>query len=159
MSSIGPVQCPIVVGRDDLLELADRRIRDVAARHGHSLLLAGEAGVGKTRVLRAILRKAEAAGFRVARSDLAPQDRLLPLAAILDLARTMQGEEAFGSLGDELLAIQRDELRIKETFLPRFRTAVPEVKVARFLQIENKLDAVVRYELADAIPLIRGESK
>jgi hypothetical protein len=31
---------------------------------------------------------------------------------------------------------------------------LPEVKVARFLQIENKLDAVVKIGLADAIPLV-----
>jgi DNA-binding CsgD family transcriptional regulator/tetratricopeptide (TPR) repeat protein len=109
MSSIGPRLSPIIVGRDDLFELADRRISDARAGHGQSLLLAGEAGIGKTRVLHAILRKAAAAGFRVAKSDLAPQDRLLPLAAILDLARTMRGDEVFGSLGDELLAIQRDQ--------------------------------------------------
>ena len=56
------------------------------AGSGHLLLLAGEAGIGKTRMLYAVLRKAEAAGYRLAKGDLAPHDRLVPLASILDLA-------------------------------------------------------------------------
>ena len=46
--------CPILVGRDDLLDLTDRRIREVATGQGRLLLLAGEAGVGKSRLLGAV---------------------------------------------------------------------------------------------------------
>ena len=56
---------------------------------------------------------------------------------------------------DEMLSIQRAELKVKESYLPRFRKVLPEVKVARFLQIENKLDALIRLDLAAEIPLIR----
>ena len=107
MSTVGPLLSPLLVGRDSLLDLADRRIDDAAAGHGHLLLLAGEAGIGKTRLLRAILGKAEAAGFRIAKGDLAPLDAQLPLASVLDLARTMNDLGGFGDLGDELLTIQR----------------------------------------------------
>jgi hypothetical protein len=31
---------------------------------------------------------------------------------------------------------------------------MPAEKVARYLQIENKIRAVIKYELADAIPLV-----
>ena len=106
MSTIGPLLSPLLVGRDDLLNLADRRIAEAAAGHGHLLLLAGEAGVGKTRLLRAILAKAEAAGFRLAKGDLAPQDRQVPLASVLDLARAMNDLGGFDGLGDALLTIQ-----------------------------------------------------
>ena len=74
MSTVGPLLSPLLVGRDDLLQLAQRRIAEAAAGRGHLLLLAGEAGVGKTRLLRSILRMADAAGFRSAKGDLAPQD-------------------------------------------------------------------------------------
>ena len=84
-----------------------KRIAEAAAGRGHLLLLAGEAGIGKTRVLRAILQKAEAAGFRIAKGDLAPQDAQVPLASVLDLARTMNDLGGFGELGDALLTIQR----------------------------------------------------
>jgi DNA-binding CsgD family transcriptional regulator len=100
-----PALSPLLVGRDDLLVLADRRIGEAAARHGSLLLLAGEPGIGKTRVVGAVIQKARAAGFRVAKGDLSPQDSLVPLASILDLARTMRAE-AFGDLGPDLLGVR-----------------------------------------------------
>ena len=106
MSIVGPLLSPLLVGRDELLNLADRRIAEAAAGEGHLLLLAGEAGVGKTRLLRAILNEADAAGFRIAKGDLAPQDRQVPLASVLDLARTMNDMGGFGELGDALLTVQ-----------------------------------------------------
>ena len=106
MSQVRPLLSPILVGRDDLLELAERRLAEAAAGHGQLLMLAGEAGIGKTRMLDAILRKAAAAGFRIAKGNLAPQDRQVPLASVLDLARTMRHMPAFGPLGADLLAMR-----------------------------------------------------
>ncbi|HKF85412.1 MAG TPA: AAA family ATPase [Candidatus Limnocylindrales bacterium] len=109
MRDLRSVQSPLLVGRDELLQLAERRIQEVAAGRGHLLLVAGEAGVGKTRLLGAIRRRAVADGFRDSAGDLAPYDRQVPLASILDLARTMTQVDAFGSLGRELLVLQRGQ--------------------------------------------------
>lgn len=109
MNHVGSVQCPIIIGRDDLLELADRRLGEAAARHGQLLLLAGEAGVGKTRLLAAIRQKARAAGFVTVDGSLAPQDRELPLSLILDLARTVRQKPGFERLGEDLLGLRVDE--------------------------------------------------
>ena len=106
MSRVGPLLSPLLVGRDDLLNLADRRIAESAAGRGQLLLLAGQAGVGKSRLFRVLMRKAEAAGFRIAKGDLAPHDRLVPLSSILDMARAMREMPGWGSLGDELLEMQ-----------------------------------------------------
>ena len=75
MTSVRPVLSPLLVGRDELLVLAERRIAEAADNRGHLLLLAGEAGIGKSRMIDAMLRKAEAAGFRISRGDLGPHDR------------------------------------------------------------------------------------
>jgi DNA-binding CsgD family transcriptional regulator len=109
MSHVGSVQSPIIIGRDDLLDLADRRLAEAAASHGQLLLLAGEAGVGKTRLLDAIRRKARAAGFVTVNGSLAPQDRDVPLALLMEFARTLRAKPTFGSLGDELLGMHIDE--------------------------------------------------
>jgi DNA-binding CsgD family transcriptional regulator len=106
MSHVGPLLSPILVGRDELLQLAERRIAEATAGRGHLLMLAGEAGIGKTRIVKTVLRKAGSSGFRIAKGDLAPHDRQVPLASVLDLARTMLDDPAFGSLGRELLALQ-----------------------------------------------------
>ena len=99
------VRCPLLVGRDDLLVLADRRLDDVVAGRRQFLLLAGEAGIGKTRLLAAIRRKAEARGLAAVDGAVAPQDRDVPAASILDLARSMTRLAPFAALGRELLVL------------------------------------------------------
>jgi DNA-binding CsgD family transcriptional regulator len=106
MSRIGSPVCPIIVGRDELLAGAERWIGDALRGEGRTLLLAGQAGIGKTRLAKAIYRKAEAAGLRVEGGAVAPQDRNVPLASILDFARTIRDDPAWGSLGRDLLAIE-----------------------------------------------------
>ncbi|MDO8485352.1 MAG: AAA family ATPase, partial [Candidatus Limnocylindrales bacterium] len=103
MSRVTPLLCPLLVGRDDLLDLADRRLADALEGRGHFLLLAGEAGIGKTRFLGAVERKASARGFGIAEGAVAPQDRTVPAALILDLARTMLRIPAYVQLGHDLL--------------------------------------------------------
>ena len=103
-AGITAVQCPILVGRDDILDLADKALADAAAGRGLTLLFAGEAGIGKTRLVQSIVRRARASGFRASGGDLAPQDADVPLAALRDLFRTMWQEPTLKDLGDELLA-------------------------------------------------------
>jgi DNA-binding CsgD family transcriptional regulator/tetratricopeptide (TPR) repeat protein len=105
MSRVGSVLCPILVGRDDLLELADRRIAEVAQGRGHALFISGPAGLGKTRLIRAIGRKAEAAGFRHDGGSVSPQDHQVPLASIRDFASGIRDNKAFGSLSEDLLGV------------------------------------------------------
>ena len=45
--------------------------------------------------------------------------------------------------------------RLKAQYLPRFKQVLPPRKVARFYQIENKLDIAILAEMAQAIPLAR----
>jgi DNA-binding CsgD family transcriptional regulator len=99
------VRCPLLIGRDDLLDLADRRLDDVAAGRGQFLLIAGGAGIGKTRLLGAITRNAEARGFATVSGAVSPQDRDVPAASILDMARSMTRVPAFADLGRELLEL------------------------------------------------------
>jgi DNA-binding CsgD family transcriptional regulator len=97
------LESPLLVGRDDLLTLAEQRIQDARSGRGGLLMLAGEAGIGKTRLRKSIMRQSVLAGFRVAGGDLAPQDNLVPLAAIHEMARSLPRE--FGDLGPRLLAL------------------------------------------------------
>jgi DNA-binding CsgD family transcriptional regulator len=105
MSSAGQVQCPILVGRDDLLEHFDELIAEANAGRGNAIFLSGRAGLGKTRLMRAAGRKAEAAGLRVDGGAVAPQDHQVPLASIRELAVGLRGDEQWGTLSEDLLAI------------------------------------------------------
>ena len=53
----------------------------------------------------------------------------------------------------EALAIQESELKLQQTYVPKLEKVLPEVKVARYIQIESKIRALVRYALASKIPL------
>jgi len=105
MSAVGSVLCPVIVGRDDLLHLLDDLIAEAVQGRGHTLFLSGPAGLGKTRLIRSAVRKAEAAGVRVEGGSVAPQDREVPLASIRELATSVRENPAFGTLGVELLAM------------------------------------------------------
>ncbi len=105
MGHAGVVLCPIMVGRDDVLELVDGLIDEAAHGHGNALLLSAPAGLGKTRLIRTAARKAEAAGLRVDGGSVAPQDRQVPLASIREMATGMRGSHEWGTLSADLLAI------------------------------------------------------
>ena len=124
MSRLGPLLSPIMVGRDELLDQADRRIADAAHSQGQFLLVAGEAGIGKTRFVTSLERKALATGFRTACGLVAPQDRDVPASSLLDLARNMRRDPAFADVGTELLDLAAATL---EATLPRRRTLVLRV--------------------------------
>ena len=111
MSRIAPVVCPILVGRDELLRLADRRLAEVRDGRGGLLLLSGDAGIGKTRMLGAIARHAAVVGFHVATGAVAPADRDVPHAIILDLARAMRRMPPLAPVGQALISrlAQADE--------------------------------------------------
>ena len=54
----------------------------------------------------------------------------------------------------DYLAVEADGVKVKQENLAAFSAALPGKKVARFYQIENKMDAVVRYKLAETIPVV-----
>lgn len=57
-----------LVGRDEVLALVDRRLAQTSAGHGELLFAAGEAGIGKSRLLATICGRAEESGFAVLRA-------------------------------------------------------------------------------------------
>lgn len=57
-------------------------------------------------------------------------------------------------LTDESLAIEAAETNLRKTYADKVTKAVSAVAAARYLQIENKIRAIIRYELASQIPLV-----
>jgi DNA-binding CsgD family transcriptional regulator len=96
------LQSPVLIGRDEVLAQLAHKTAEAAAGHGQALLIAGEAGIGKSRIVATLIRQARQAGFRVAKGDVAPQDQLVSLASIHDLGWSMDPKD-FGGLGPELL--------------------------------------------------------
>ena len=58
-------------------------------------------------------------------------------------------------ISEEMLAAQKEEARLQDRHFRRLLKVLPAHKAARYMQIENKIQAVVRYEGAKAVPLAR----
>jgi hypothetical protein len=58
-------------------------------------------------------------------------------------------------LMEEWVDIQKDALKVKSSYIRKFGRVLPMKKVARYFQVENKLEAAVDYELAGRIPLMK----
>ena len=90
------------------------------------------------------------------RAELKPvQDRHVEL--ILGYA------DMFGSVTDEyatkmlkeFMSVREETLGIQRKYVSKFEDVLPPILVARFYQLENKLDAIIAYDLAMSIPVLQ----
>ena len=56
---------------------------------------------------------------------------------------------------EDASAVDDAEATLRRTALPKILAVLPAAKAARYVQIENKIRAVIRYELAAGIPLVQ----
>jgi hypothetical protein len=56
---------------------------------------------------------------------------------------------------EEAVAIDQTEADLKSAYAPKLGKVLPVKKVVRYLQIENKIRAVVKYDIAQGVPLVR----
>jgi Spy/CpxP family protein refolding chaperone len=56
---------------------------------------------------------------------------------------------------DESVAIELAEAKLRSSYAPKLSQVLPPKKVARYLQIENKIRALVKYDLATGAPLVQ----
>ena len=82
-------------------------------------------------------------------------DRVAKLIDTFAKAYSSMTDETATKLLGEFLALETDHVAILKSYAPKFRRVLPPVKVARLYQVENKMRALVNYELAREIPLIK----
>lgn len=83
------------------------------------------------------------------------QERALRIVGDYITAYPHLSDEQARRLLDETLAVEGDRVKVRLAFLPQFRGVLPERKVARYYQLENKIHALVSYELAARIPVVK----
>jgi DNA-binding CsgD family transcriptional regulator/tetratricopeptide (TPR) repeat protein len=82
------VICPTIVGRASELAALQTMVSDIEEGHSHLLLLSGEAGIGKSRLVAALEADAHSKGFLVLQGNCYGRDRTSPYAPVLDLIRS-----------------------------------------------------------------------
>jgi hypothetical protein len=90
-------------------------------------------------------KELQAINERLGKTILAYADAYNKKALTDDLAK---------QLTNEALAIDQDELTLRKTYAAKLNGVLPAIKGARYIQIENKIRAALRYELAAGIPLV-----
>ena len=80
-------------------------------------------------------------------------DRLVKVITEFVAAEAALNDEQANRLMSEYLDIKAKDVSVKKKYVGVFRKLLPAPKVARFFQLENKLDAIVNYDLALTIPL------
>jgi len=64
-------------------------------------------------------------------------------------------DETAKKLLNEMIAIEDAEVKLKRDYAPRLEKVIPGMKVARYIQIENKIRAVIKFDMAAQIPLVQ----
>lgn len=82
-------------------------------------------------------------------------DRVVALIYAYAEAYEDLSDAAADKLLAEFVSIEKERARLKAKYLPKFKKVLPARKVARFYQLENKLDITILNEMAENIPLVR----
>src|SRR5688500_1236763 len=117
------VVCPTLVGRDLEVGAVRAVIERARAGSGQVALIVGEAGVGKSRLLRAMMDEARGQGFLLMRGQSFEADSSIPYAPVLDLVRLF-AESASPALVAHVLAPAAPEL---VALFPELRPLLPDV--------------------------------
>jgi hypothetical protein len=64
-------------------------------------------------------------------------------------------DEKAQKLLDEWIALEQDDVKRRQSYVPKVLKALPAKKAARYLQIENEYRTMIRYDLAVTVPLVQ----
>jgi hypothetical protein len=84
----------------------------------------------------------------------AVQTRLLAVIEAYTASFGSTTDEQASQLIDDYLELETDRAAVRRKYLAPIAEVLPGRKVMRFYQIENKVAAVLRYELAATIPVV-----
>jgi hypothetical protein len=87
-----------LVGRDAEMATLRRALEEVSRGYGRVVLIGGEAGIGKTRLVEALVGEVLAAGGRVLTGRAHESEQVLPLGPWVDAFRTGQAVAALEAL-------------------------------------------------------------
>jgi len=97
--------------------------------------------------------------YRDYRNDVAKinDERVALMKDLADNFNSLTDAKA-KSITDRWLASEKQRVELKAKYVAKYQKVLSDVKAARVLQIENKLDALVEVGLAASIPLVSPPS-
>jgi DNA-binding CsgD family transcriptional regulator len=107
-----PIICPIVIGRTAELTALHLLLERAKSGKGQVVLLSGEAGIGKSRLVAEAKTDATAQDFLLLQGQCFPTDRSCPYAPLLDLLRSHFTSQSRTEISTELKPFAREFARL-----------------------------------------------
>jgi DNA-binding NarL/FixJ family response regulator len=127
-----PIVSPVLVGREQELNSFERALRNVPLGTGQCLLVTGEAGVGKSRLLAEIRRRSENAGFLTLQGHCFEPDLTFPYAPLIDGLRAFFAAQSASKIGDRLGPLAAELVKL----LPELALTLPDLEPTPALEPE-----------------------
>ena len=108
MSLNMPVICPLLIGRQLEITTLHALADQTGSRRGQLVLISGEAGIGKSRLVAETHTYTTEQGFLQIQGNCFPTDRSSPYAPLLDLLRSSPARETLATYTANLEPIARD---------------------------------------------------
>src|SRR5579859_6266420 len=103
-----PIICPTLVGRIGQFATLQRLIEQAKQGEGHVVLISGEAGIGKSRLVAEAKTYAVAQGFLLLQGNCFPTDLTYPYAPLLDLLRSLLASDPSAALAASVETLARN---------------------------------------------------
>ena len=123
------VVCPTLIGRTPQVAALRQLLERAREGAGRVALIVGEAGVGKSRLLRAMTEEARGAGFFVLHGACFEAERSIPYAPLLDLVRLFAGSASPAVVAHVLAPAATELVAIFPELRPLLPDAVPSPTV------------------------------
>ncbi len=113
-----PIMCPVLIGRVHDLNTLRLLVDRAQSGKGQVTLVAGEAGIGKSRLVAEVKTTAVAHDFRLVQGNCFPTDLTYPYAPLLDLLRSLFASHPATILATELERLARDLFPLLPELVP-----------------------------------------
>jgi DNA-binding CsgD family transcriptional regulator len=111
------ILCPILIGRDAEMGRIDALLGESLGGRGHTVLLSGEAGVGKTALLRDFVKRAHTLGARVLAGECTEIDARRPFGPFMEIARAANRVTSLPIAPPDATAAGSERYRLHSAFV------------------------------------------
>lgn len=110
---------PHMVGRTSQLAALHLLVEQTKRGEGHLVLISGEAGVGKSRLVAEVKTSTMSQGFLLLQGNCFPTDPAYPYAPLLDLLRSLFASHPAAPLATDLERLARDLFPLLPELVPQ----------------------------------------